>query len=246
MLLTVDIGNRFLKWGVWRDHGLCATGRFDPADPAAWEQLHGIPVPDRAIVGCVGNRTWQTNLAERAQRLWGISTSIARSTAECSGLRNGYVQPERLGVDRWAALVGAWMRWRRPLCVADTGTAITVDVVDSSGRHEGGLIAPGLDLMRDSLQRNTRNVRTNDRAAGAMEWGQDTESCVEAGIRRSAAGLVSEACGRWRAQHGDRTLCVITGGDARIVSSVATVPLRHEPHLVLEGLMHLYMEGGVE
>ena len=91
-------------------------------------------------------------------RIW-----YARSTARGGGVRNAYERPELLGVDRWAALVGAYARLRAaggrsPVCVADAGTALTIDALASDGRHLGGLILPGIALQRTALLASTADI----------------------------------------------------------------------------------------
>jgi len=61
--------------------------------------------------------------------------------------------------DRWAALIGAWSILPRAVPRCHAGTATTVDVLRGDGRFVGGVILPGLDLMKRSLARGTANFR---------------------------------------------------------------------------------------
>ncbi len=58
---------------------------------------------------------------------------FAVSQPQQLGLTNSYSDPFRMGVDRWLAMLAAWHRVAGPLIVVDAGTALTVDIVDSSG-----------------------------------------------------------------------------------------------------------------
>src|SRR3546814_5490867 len=83
--------------------------------------------------------------------------NFARSSAGWHGLRNAYREPERLGVDRWLAMIAAWHTHRGAACIANAGTALTVDVIDAQGQHLGGIIAAGLAAQ----QRDRKSTRLN-------------------------------------------------------------------------------------
>jgi type III pantothenate kinase len=77
--------------------------------------------------------------------LWDTEAHWVVSSAREAGLVNGYDHPNRLGADRWVALIGARARLLasgppRPALVVMIGTAATVDAIDAEGRFLGGLI----------------------------------------------------------------------------------------------------------
>ena len=61
---------------------------------------------------------------------------------------------------------------KKPLLVIDIGSAMTFDVIDEDGYHQGGLIMPGLGVLRKSFSKfetsdlstsiNTLATSTND------------------------------------------------------------------------------------
>ncbi|SPE25658.1 exported hypothetical protein [Burkholderiales bacterium] len=82
-------------------------------------------------------------------------------------LRNCYRDPLQLGPDRWHALIGARARFAHgTLAVINAGTATTIDGLGEDGAFFGGVIVPGLELMRASLAR----------ARPACRWRQATTS----------------------------------------------------------------------
>src|SRR3546814_17254315 len=93
--------------------------------------------------------------------------NFARSSAGWHGLRNAYREPERLGVDRWLAMIAAWHTHRGAACIANAGTALTVDVIDAQGQHLGGIIAAGRAEQQSAILGPPRfDVRTTPAAAG--------------------------------------------------------------------------------
>ena len=169
------------------------------------------------------------------QQAWSQSPVWAKSQKKGFGVVNGYDRPEQLGVDRWVCLIAARQRHLGPACVADCGTALTLDLLDGDGEHRGGLIVPGLHLMRESLSRRTVNVREYS-GVSSGPWAKNTADAVVGGtlltlvavierfVRDSAAGLVSTPP------------LLITGGDAQAISERLDIPFVWAPQLVLEGL----------
>ena len=161
---------------------------------------------------------------------WGCPVSWAASQPAALGVTNGYHEPARLGVDRWLALLGAWRRSPSAACVVDCGSAVTVDILDAQGRHLGGWIAPGLQMMRAALQRDTALPLAQGPAQA--EPGHDTNAAIVGGTLLAAVGLVEQAM-RY-APASARLL--LTGGDAGEIAQHLGRPYELCPDLVLEGL----------
>ena len=107
------------------------------------------------------------------------------------------------------------------VCVIDCGTAITIDVVDAAGIHQGGLIAPGIDMMRRSLAQDTAAIgpiRTGGRATALLA--RDTTGCVNSGVMHMAGALIDRVTGD-AAGYGNLE-AVITGGDAENTAAAVT------------------------
>ena len=148
-----------------------------------------------------------------------------------------------MGVDRWVAMVGAWVEVQRACVVVDVGTAATIDVIDAGGLHLGGQILPGVAMMASALSAGTRNIplvrpRRNISAVGMNMFGNNTTSAVEYGALNAVIGAIDRVVVTLRANRHEPTL-VLTGGHASsILSSLAEAPL-HRPHLVLYGLLRM-------
>ena len=81
----------------------------------------------------------------------GCPAQRVRTLPEAAGVRIAYAEPSRLGVDRFLALLGAHARGPGPWLLVSAGSALTVDLLDSSGQHRGGVIAPSPEHMRAAL-----------------------------------------------------------------------------------------------
>ena len=160
---------------------------------------------------------------------------------EAFGVRCAYQQPAQLGADRWAALVAARHHLDGPSCVIDCGTALTIDLLTADGVHAGGLIAPGMGMMRDSLVANTCQIPAGEAVENTVFTVQDTLGAVQAGIMAATVGAVRQVLQQCRDQWQQDPVCVVTGGDAE--SLLAAMPaaswpngVQHEVEWVLKGL----------
>jgi type III pantothenate kinase len=158
---------------------------------------------------------------------------------EFHGLINGYLDPKLLGADRWLGLIGAWTKTRSPLCVVDAGTAVKVDSVDGGGHHLGGLIVPGIHMMREALMSKTSDIakaaeHSTPSLAGVLA--NNTIGAVSRGAVFALAGMADRAAEVIEQSTGVKPKLFITGGDAGMITG--TMRMRGEivPDLVLQGL----------
>jgi len=153
--------------------------------------------------------------------------------AQCCGVTNGYDEPERLGADRWAALIAAHHLHHGAALVVCCGTATTVDWLEADGRFRGGLILPGLTTMRESLVRATANCRSPPAKCAFRPRTRAMPSPAAACSPRSGPSndyyrvMEGTACG---------AVALVSGGDAEIIAAHLVIPARTVDNLVLRGL----------
>ncbi|MDR2876245.1 MAG: type III pantothenate kinase [Methylobacillus sp.] len=249
MILALDAGNTRVKWGVFDDAGqLTQTGAAENRDPTALEeQLKNAHGASRAVVSCVAGEVVATQLSRVLNALNLPARWIKPQAAAC-GVRNGYHAPETLGSDRWAALIAAWNLHHAPCVVVNAGTAMTVDALSAQGEFLGGLIVPGMGMMRDALARGTSVI-----ALPTGEWRdfpQSTADAAQSGLLAAAMGAVRHM-EQMLAQHEGRApRLILSGGDADMLADVlncSSLPPPEKsgeepliiPHLVLRGLLFL-------
>jgi len=238
MILLLDIGNTRIKWMRFQEG---ATGRMD-ARVHVDEQLKAAlaaafegAAPERVVACNVAGPLVGKALSEYCQERFGLNPEFLVSSPSRCGVTNGYTDPVRLGADRWAAVIGAYRQFGGPCCVIDSGTAITVDAVDASGQHLGGLIAPGPQTMRRALADATAGLQ--DLGEGKLELlCKDTRSAIWSGGWHTAAGLLERVQHMVTQRMGDDTKFILTGGDGKRLSSLLPGRFTLCPELVLLGL----------
>jgi type III pantothenate kinase len=234
--LLLDIGNTRLKWAWW-DQALKSGGARVHAGHSPQAVLEALDLelkPAELWVASVAAPELRAAVEGWARTRWGLAPHWVSSDTAACGVRNAYAQPARLGVDRWLAMIAAYRRTRGAVFVVDAGTALTIDVVDARGQHRGGLIAPGLDTQRQSLQRGTQ-VRAIDPGLGPEWLASDTDTAVSWGTLHGVLGLIERVYAAISLEHAAITM-ILTGGDAPVLQALLAAPSVLAPDLVLEGL----------
>ena len=239
--LVIDIGNSALKWawvdsdgvlsaaGYGRHHGVSMLRLFDES----WSESE---TPTAVWVASVVAPALTQQLIDWVERTWDLSARRVVAERAALGVENGYREPSQLGVDRWLALVAARARHRGPVCVADCGTAVTIDALDDNGRHLGGFILPGISLCRQALLEHTRIPWIEDAETGTR-FGRDTAAAVALGGRRAVAGVIDYTI-KHLPPSAEFPALLLTGSEAEQVGRILARSFTEVPHLVLEGLAH--------
>ncbi len=237
MILLADIGNSRVKWATYdgEESRPSAWLRSDRAESVelACVQWQGLPRPDRVLIVSVAGLEARSALSGWIERAWGIKVEFVVSTAAACGVQNAYAEPERLGADRWVALIAARSLTQQACYVADCGTALTIDALAADGRHLGGVIVPGIQLMRQALYRETRQIPPEQ--GEPRLFGQSTRDCVWGGALYAVVAAIDGLTERMMAAGGPG-IRFLTGGGAEAVSPYLLGEYRLEPNLLFDGL----------
>jgi type III pantothenate kinase len=237
MNLLIDLGNSRLKWGQLQGETIAAQMAVDHLQSDWQSQLfktwQSLTTPEKLVISSVATSGKLADVIALAKQLWPqIEILLPGSVAQGFGVKNAYEYPQKLGIDRWLCLIAARHFYREAAWIIDCGTAITIDFIDEQGIHEGGLIAPGLTLMKKSLSQNTAALHVNTQAY-PTQLANFTEAAIFTGTLYAAVGLIEQALKTKPAT----AMIVLTGGDAELIrrnllQHTATI----DPDLVLKGL----------
>jgi len=245
MSLLIDIGNTRIKWALEEDDIIKNSIAIEHNKTdyislirQAWVEIER---PKKIVVSCVSRKEILNQLIAVAENIWSdINIIVAKSSASKCSISNAYKYANKLGVDRWLALIALHHYYQGDSVVVDCGTAITIDVLNEQGQHLGGMISPGLQLMKHSLFQGTEDLSIVDQAF-SVGLSNNTESAVYSGTIFSAVGLIDKVVN----DYTDCQTLVLTGGDAELLSQYLNCKVVLEPDFVLKGLS-LYSRGEFE
>lgn len=232
MILCLDCGNSRLKWalldtqGHWHARGALALDAID--------QLRAALAAQPAVVRAIGCNVAGADNAARIAAQLPLPVEWVQSQAAACGVENGYRNPAQLGTDRWVALIAARGLHTGACLVVNAGTATTIDVLHADGRFAGGLILPGLDLMRQALARNTAGLPLAMATHAPLPT--DTDSAIVSGTLEATVGAIE----RMHARLGDAAApCLLAGGAAPALLPLLHIPVQNVDDLVLRGLARI-------
>lgn len=243
MILLIDSGNTRLKWRLERQNSseVLARGHglLTDADPLRALSLPKDERVESVAVSTVASEQNRLNLVAALECQFSVPIICYWSERERRGLVNGYQQPQKMGADRWHGMYAAWLSRQQGFVVVDAGSAVTVDYVAASGRHLGGFILPGLQMMLRSLSSDAARIGFELESGVETRPGLSTSECVNHGMAWLGAALSD----RIMANMYNYSLrdAILTGGDAARLQRLG-LKGHLESDLVLNGLAQIHRE----
>lgn len=225
-----DLGNTRLKFAMLDEAGRSGAVTALAHDRPGW--IDALPSGRVAHLASVAPTAVRVELLDALTARF-ARIGIARTQHTFAGVQIAYACRERLGVDRFLALLAAHARGPGPWLLVSVGTALTIDLLAADGRHAGGRIAPSPGLMRASLQaRSTSLPATGGTYA---EFADDTVDALASGCEGAALALVERSRAQARERLGQTPGLLLHGGGSEALAAYFPDAQR-VPGLVLDGL----------
>ena len=246
--LAVDVGNTRLKWAQYASpqpgaglvaHGAVFLEQIDRLAETEWQAL----APPASMLGSIVAGEGVKRRVEEQMELWDITPRWVVSSPHAAGVTNGYDHPNRLGTDRWVALIGARHRVLamggapRPALVVMVGTAVTVDALDPAGCFLGGLILPGFGLMLRALEMGTAGLKAP--TGEVRDFPTNTSDALMSGGAHAIAGAIERMHSRLLARTGAEPVLLMSGGAAVKLAPITDLQFETVDTLIFEGLLAL-------
>ncbi len=247
MKLLVDIGNSRIKWAFWDGERMSPLSAVSHREANFDRLLHYIwrdlPRPTQVLVSNVAGEEVESALHTWTATTWHIVPTFIETSALAFGVKNGYEQFDKFGVDRWLALIAVYQEYGKehPVIVIDSGTCMTVDVLDADGNHLGGLMTPGIHSSRRALTSYTAmpdihvqsSAEEHDRLLAI-----NTHEGIMGGTLFSCVAYLDRLIDEITLEMGPEVKAVITGGESVQLAKLVKHPLQVKENLVIEGLSY--------
>lgn len=233
MNLLIDAGNTRIKWALAEVGQIVHQGVVMHQDVAMLSTLRNMGQIEQAFGALVGSQA----LGQAITQYCPVPIRWMTTQQSGYGVHNhaGNLS-DPLGVDRWLALIGLKAQVSSDVVLASLGTALTVEALCKTGDYLGGLIAPGMQTMANSLVASTALIRCD--MGHWTPFPITTPDAMASGIQDALAGAITRFRERF-AVHCDTfpIEVVLTGGDAQVIQPFIAPPCRLIDHLVLHGLL---------
>lgn len=236
-MLLLDAGNSRIKWalvesGVWVRQGVAGIAEWAVLQQA----FAGLTPPHKILVSNVAGEQAAQHI-RAACAAWPCPVVFVTARDEQCGVRSAYQQPAQLGSDRWVALIAAWHQVRAACLVVSCGTATTVDALSDEGEFLGGLILPGMDMMRRSLIEGTAQLAAKEGVW--REFPRNTADGIFSGTIQATVGAILQ---QFELLGEPGAPCLLGGGAAGSIQTHLKLPLVRVDDLVLRGLQIIGQE----
>ena len=246
MILTIDIGNSSVKFGVFDRENLIArfavaNANFSTADEIYSQISNQIPVKkfSSIVVSSVVPKISEI-IGEVCEKFFNCAPLCVDSTLDF-GLKIRYEQPEKLGIDRLIAAFAAAEKYGVPCVVCDFGTATTIDAVNAQNEYLGGIITPGINTLSDALYAKTAKLPRVEIVKPLRVIGNSTVSAIQSGIFFGYIGLTEGILQRMIDELGEKPRVIATGGFAKLIAENCDLIDLVDENLMLEGLRMIYL-----
>jgi len=245
-VLCIDIGNTSIHFGLANGQSVSDIGHF-PTAP-----LHSGPSPDlagtleplagevRGIAFCSVVPAIVPHLRKTLEKLKVPVFHLTHET--CRGLELVYPEPSEIGQDRLANALAAQAFHGIPAIVIDMGTAVTFDILSSRG-YEGGIIAPGLQVMTRYLHEQTAllpELSAEDLVDVEGVIGKSTVHAMKLGVAVGFSGMIDALLARVTSElksRGEPEPAILsTGGSLANMTKDWAAKSRFVGNLTLMGL----------
>lgn len=241
MKLLLDIGNSSVNWAMEEDLRFINEGAFsyqkDSIEHSLQENLLSIQKPAEVLLANVAGQDVFNCLDNWVSKHWQQQLWQPRVSAQLKGLKNSYSDTQQLGLDRWLAMLAAWDKYQTALCIVDCGSALTIDSIDKDGNHMGGYIIPGIELMQQTLIMNTARIKVSIDKFASLEHAKNTQAAINNGAFLATVSMIDRVVNNMSNELRTTPECIISGGMAKLINPLLKKPFKHEPNLVLNGLL---------
>jgi len=241
MLLTIDVGNSNIVFGLFKDDILKKKARFGTSPKALRAEL--LKIKDLFIEGVMVSSVvpeLDSLLKRTIIDIFRINPYFVSNHTFKKIMPLRMPKPAEVGADRLVDAYAAKQLYGKPSVVVDFGTATTFCAVNGRGEYLGGAICPGVAVSRDSLHEKTAKLPLVDLKFPGRAIGGDTVSAMKSGLLFGYIGIVEGMVERFRKEMGGRPRVIATGGLAGIIAKGTDIIDIVDPGLTLKGLQMIW------
>ncbi len=250
MLLTIDIGNTNITFGLYEGEGLGPRWRIRTIHDKMPDEYGILMVQLFENRGYTPGDVSGVAIASVVPPLSQAFVDVSREylghepllvdTGVRTGVKIRYEDPRQVGADRVVDAAAVRALYGVPACVVDFGTGTTFDAVSADGDYLGGAIAPGIGIAAQALFERTAKLPRVELSRPPSVIGRNTPHAMQSGLLFGYVGLVEGMVARFKKELGPDTRVVATGGLAEIIAGETDVIDVVDPWLTLHGLRIVY------
>lgn len=251
MILTIDIGNSNICFGIYEGNKLVFTSRAktDPlrtemeyavflSEACALQHFDPSQITGAAISSVVPGLT---SVFAGALAMLGKIPTVIVGPGIKTGVNIRIDEPASLAGDLVCTAVAAAEKYPLPVIIVDLGTATKITVVTANRDYIGGAILPGVMISLSALSGSTSLLPSIGLGAGKVKLiGSNTVDSMMSGAVLGTACMIDGMIARYREELGTVPTVVACGGLAAGIIPHCKTPITMDVNLLLDGLLAIY------
>ncbi|MFH1415844.1 MAG: biotin--[acetyl-CoA-carboxylase] ligase [Elusimicrobiota bacterium] len=246
-IIAIDIGNTSTRVGYIENGDITASDiPTKPVEDFPQRLISGIRDKYGDIIGkidgiavsCVVSLL-ETKVLERLKKE--LHPYVVNVTCELStGLTLKVKEPAQLGADRICNAVAVNRLYGGDTVLVDLGTANTYDVVSRTGEYIGGVIAPGIDSMKEALVRRADKLKDHEFTMPDTSIGDETVISQNIGLFHTLNGQIKSIINAIKRDWQREFRIIFTGGGISMVDKEILANYTTDRDITIKGLAVIF------
>ncbi|MAZ60808.1 MAG: hypothetical protein CMG50_01350 [Candidatus Marinimicrobia bacterium] len=234
MKLVIDIGNTFIKCGIFDNKDLVERISIQSIN-----ELSSILKKyklNKVIISSVVPEKSKDFINYINQKL---NIKIHVVSYKDTNLKLKVEEPETIGNDRICNIYSAIKNYTGPIIVIDFGTATTYDVINSSNEFIGGIIAPGIETSIKNLISKAALLENVKFKFPQSVIGKSTTTNIQSGVMYGSISQVEGLINKIELESNEKYTVLLTGGFSELLSPYLNIEHIVDVDLTLKGMFYI-------
>ncbi len=234
MILVIDIGNTFIKCGVFDSKDL-----IDRLAIQSINELSSILKKyklNKVIISSVVPEKSKDFINYINQKL---NIKIHVISYKDTNLKLKVEEPATIGNDRICNIYSAIKNHTGPIIIIDFGTATTYDVINSNNEFIGGIIAPGIETSIKNLISKAALLEDIKFKFPQSVIGKNTTTNIQSGVMYGSVSQVEGLINKIELESNEKYTVLLTGGFSELLSPYLNIEHIVDIDLTLKGMFYI-------
>ena len=234
MKLAIDIGNTFIKCGIFHKQKIVDRASVQSADELlSFFKKYEL---SKIILSSVVPKKSKEFINYLNKR---FNLPVYVVNYKNTNLKLKVQEPASVGNDRICNIFSAIKLYSSPLIVIDFGTATTYDVINSREEFIGGIIAPGVETSAENLISKAALLDDISFDFPSKVIGNNTKNNIQSGFMFGAVSQVEGLVNKIETESKTKYTVILTGGFSNLLSSHLNTSHIVDVDLTLKGMFYI-------
>lgn len=250
MLLTVDVGNTNIAFGVLDQDQMIGRYRLMTSTIRTSDEYGFFITTFLNQQGIAIDQIEDVIISSVVPKLmWALTSAFIKYVHKTPIIINSKMQmpiqlnmlePSSVGADRIVNATYAFATYHKPCIIVDFGTATTFDYIDEHGGFQYVTIMPGVQISANALTNMTAKLPEIEIQKPESVFGSTTIEGMQAGLVYGYIGGVEYILKQMQKELQQHCIVIATGGLGKMISQYTDEIHIYDPDVAYKGMKILY------